>query len=58
MERIKITLGKTFNLGNYESKRIEVGIERDVEQVTKENTTRLREQVYKLLKQTAENVEI
>jgi hypothetical protein len=30
MERIKISIGRTYNLGNYESFRLDVGSERDV----------------------------
>ena len=58
MEKIKISLGKTFNLGNYESKKIEVGIERDVDVVTKAEVDKLRTQVYKLLEETASSLDI
>lgn len=27
MERLKISIGKTYNLGNYESLRLDVGLE-------------------------------
>ena len=29
-ERVKVSLGKTYNLGSYESMRLDVGIEADV----------------------------
>ena len=29
MERIKVSIGKTLNLGNYESLRLDVGMEAD-----------------------------
>ena len=29
-ERVKLSLGKTYNLGSYESMRLDVGIEADV----------------------------
>jgi hypothetical protein len=31
MLRIKLALGKTINLGNYQSARIDVGVEADVD---------------------------
>ena len=30
MERIKVSIGKTYNMGNYESLRLDVGLERDI----------------------------
>ena len=31
MNRLKLSIGRTYNLGNYESLRLDVGLERDVE---------------------------
>ena len=33
MTKLKISIGKTYNTGNYTSTRLDVGLERDVEQV-------------------------
>ncbi|KKL70188.1 hypothetical protein LCGC14_2107460, partial [marine sediment metagenome] len=33
MTKLKISIGKTYNTGNYTSTRLDVGLERDVEEV-------------------------
>ena len=37
MERLKVSIGKTYNIGNYESVRLDVGLEADVSP-TKDST--------------------
>ena len=53
MERIKISLGKTFNLGNFESLRIDVGLEKDVEKATSKLKQELYVETMALLKAAA-----
>ena len=53
MERIILNLSKTFNLGNYESYKIHVGIERDFSEITQQDKDDLYEEVLKLIKDTA-----
>lgn len=56
MQKIKVQLGKTINTGNYESLRIDLGIEMNI--VNSENPIikqdilyeRLEKQLFKLLK--------
>ena len=36
MERLKISIGKTYNLGDYKSARLDVGLETDFEIVDEE----------------------
>lgn len=36
MERLKVNIGKTYNLGNYESLRLEVGLEVDCDPASNE----------------------
>ena len=31
MDRVKVSIGRTYNIGNYESLRLDVGIEEDCE---------------------------
>ena len=54
MERIKVSLGKTFNLGNFESLRIDVGLEKDVELVTSRVKLELYNETMALLKAAAQ----
>ena len=37
-ERIKVSIGRTYNTGNYESLRLDVGLEIDIPKGTDSNT--------------------
>lgn len=49
MERIKISIGKTYNLGNYESLRLDVGIELEEEEVSDLTVKAIKEDVETML---------
>jgi len=56
MSKIKVSLGKTYNLGNYESLRIDIGVEEEVdglvtEAVRKEVVKKVTEFVVKTAKE-------
>lgn len=51
-KRVRVSYGRTFNLGNYESLKIEAEIEEDVED--KENPKIIMNSLYKKLKSYVE----
>ena len=53
MVKVSLHLGKTYNLGNYESLRIDVGLEKDVPEITQEEKDKIYEEVLNFITETA-----
>ena len=58
MDKLKISLGKTYNLGNYESLRVDVGIEKFVEFADEKAKHELYEEVLDLMVSTAKKIKV
>ena len=58
MQKVKMSLGKTFNIGNYESIRVDVGIEREVKDITQNTKDELYDEVLQLMKDTAKKIKV
>ncbi len=56
MERLKMNLGITKNLGNFESLRVDVGLERELHKATSEDKAELYKEVLSLLDATVANM--
>ena len=53
-QKLKLSIGRTYNLGNYESLRLDVGLEREVETNMEEHFEDMRVDLEREL-QTLEN---
>lgn len=54
--RIKVNIGRTVNLGNFNSARIEIGYERDLTE--KEDVEKAIDQEYEFVTELVENKEL
>ncbi len=51
MTKLKISIGKTYNTGNYTSTRLDVGLERDVEEVDDESVEEMKVEIKTILEE-------
>ena len=51
MTKLKISIGKTYNTGNYTSIRLDVGLERDVEEVDGESVSEMKNEIKTILEE-------
>ena len=51
MTKLKISIGKTYNTGNYTSTRLDVGLERDVEEVDGESVEEMKDEIKTILEE-------
>jgi len=49
MTKLKISIGKTYNTGNYTSTRLDVGLERDVEEVDGASVEDMKDEIKTIL---------
>ena len=54
--KIRVNYGKTVNLGNYESKRIDLSLEKDINEIEQRGYRVEMIRVYKELETLAENI--